>query len=301
MDTNKWRVGVIGLGNMGSGIAEAFLTAGYKTFVYDLNNLAVENLVAKGAAGYKNVKELTNESNIIFTSLPNSNAVKNVYLGEDGLVKSVKPGTILVELSTIEPDTVKEVEIKLKENDAHLLDIPVSGSPDEARRGELKLIAAGDELLLQAINPVLHSFGEVINYVGPVGNAKIIKLVNNLMTMGNMVVAAEAFSIGVKAGVDPNLLFGVLNKSGGRSHQFSKRFPNALENNFKPGFTVDMGEKDVGLAIELSRELEIPTPVAGLVRQIYQILLSEGSDREDIVSILKLYEKWGGIVSPITK
>ena len=112
--------------------------------------------------------------------------------------------------------------------------------------------------------------------------------------LGNVLVAAEAFSIGVKAGIAPDLLFEVLSRSGGRSHHFTKRFPNALAGDFKPGFSVALGEKDLGLALELSRSLGMPAPTTGLVRQMYRIAMSEGLSSEDIVAVIRLFEKWGG-------
>jgi len=122
-----------------------------------------------------------------------------------------------------------------------------------------------------------------------------VKIVNNMMTMGNVLVAAEAFCVGVKAGIEPDLLFEVLGRSGGRSHHFTKRFPNALAGDFEPGFSVVLGEKDLGLALELSQSLGVPSPIAGLARQMYRIAMAEGLSSEDIVAVLKLFEKWGGV------
>jgi hypothetical protein len=202
---------------------------------------------------------------------------------------------VLVELSTIDPATIEEIERAVSEQGAVLLDVPVSGSPAEARRGELVLTAGGDREALEAVEPILKCLGRTVQYVGPAGAAKIVKIVNNMMTMGNVLVAAEAFSIGVKAGIDPDLLFEVLSRSGGRSHHFTKRFPNALAGDFKPGFSVALGEKDLGLALDLSRSLGMPSPTTGLVRQMYRIAMSEGLSSEDIVAVLQLFEKWGGV------
>jgi 3-hydroxyisobutyrate dehydrogenase-like beta-hydroxyacid dehydrogenase len=157
------------------------------------------------------------------------------------------------------------------------------------------LTAGGDREALETVEPLLKCFGRTVQYVGPVGAAKIVKIVNNMMTMGNVLVAAEAFCVGVKAGIAPDLLFEVLSGSGGRSHHFTKRFPNALAGDFEPGFSVALGEKDLGLALELSRSLGVPSPTTGLVRQMYRIAMSEGLSSEDIVSVLKLFEKWGGV------
>jgi 3-hydroxyisobutyrate dehydrogenase-like beta-hydroxyacid dehydrogenase len=289
----QWEIGIVGLGNMGSAIAESILNGGFSAHVYDVNPEAVSRLKSLGARGVANPRELAERCNVILTSLPNGKIVRDVYLGEAGIVSVVKPDTILVELSTVDADTVRNLDPLLTARSAILLDVPVSGSPNEARQGKLKLITSGDQNALERIDPILRCFGETVQHVGPPGNAKIVKIVNNLMTMGNVLVAAEAFTVGVKAGIDPDLLFDVINQSGGRSHHFGKRFPNALARNFNPGFTVDMAEKDVGLALELSKSVDLPAPVAGLVQQMYKIAMTEGMAREDIVAMLKLYERWG--------
>lgn len=297
MGTEDWEVGFVGLGNMGGAMVEAILAEGYRVTVYDVDAAAVSTSELSGARSAPSVGELAADVNLIFTSLPDSRAVREVYLGEEGILSSVRAGTVFVELSTIDPATIQEVEKSVSELGVTLLDVPVSGSPDEARRGELVLTAGGDREALEAIDAVLRCFGQKIQYVGSVGAAKTVKIVNNMMTMGNVLVAAEAFCVGVRAGIDPDLLFEVLSNSGGRSHHFTKRFPNALAGNFRPGFSVALGEKDLGLALEFSRSLGMPTPTTGLVRQMYGIAMSEGLSSEDIVAVIKLFENWGGTLA----
>src|SRR5215204_4932223 len=237
---------------MGGAMVEAILADGYRVWVYDIDAAAASALEPLGAQEAPGPGALAAQADVILTSLPDARAVRAVYLGEEGLVSGPRPGTVLVELSTIDPATIEELERVVSERGAVLLDVPVSGSPDEARRGELVLTAGGEREALAAVEPILKCFGRTIQYVGPAGAAKIVKIVNDMMTMGNVLVAAEAFCVGVKAGIAPDLLFEVLSGSGGRSHHFTKRFPNALAGDFKPGFSVALGEKDLGLALELS-------------------------------------------------
>jgi 3-hydroxyisobutyrate dehydrogenase len=276
-------------------MVEAFLKGGYRVSVYDIDPAAAAALEPLGAREAPGPRSLAAQADVILTSLPDARAVRAVYLGEEGLISGARPGTVLVELSTIDPATIEEIERAVSEQGAVLLDVPVSGSPAEARRGELVLTAGGDREALEAVEPILKCLGRTVQYVGPAGAAKIVKIVNNMMTMGNVLVAAEAFAIGVKAGIAPDLLFEVLSRSGGRSHHFTKRFPNALAGDFKPGFSVALGEKDLGLALDLSRSLGMPSPTTGLVRQMYRIAMSEGLSSEDIVAVLQLFEKWGGV------
>ena len=295
MDTRDWTIGFVGVGSMGGAMVEAILASGNPVTVYDIDAAASTRVESLGAQRASDVGSLVTEANLIFTSLPNPRAVRDTYLSEGGIVSKLRPGVVLVELSTIDPTTVEELERSVVECGAALLDVPVSGSPDEARQGELVLTAGGDRKTLDSVEHVLRCFGREIQYAGPVGAGKIVKIVNNMMTMGNVLVAAEAFSVGIKAGIEPGLLFEILSHSGGRSHHFTKRFPNALVRNFEPGFSIALGEKDLALALDLAGSLGMPAPTAGLARQMYRIAMSEGLSSEDIVAVVKLFESWGDV------
>jgi 3-hydroxyisobutyrate dehydrogenase-like beta-hydroxyacid dehydrogenase len=294
MNSNTWRVGIVGLGNMGGQMAQAILDGGYQVSVYDVNTDLVSQYTNMGFNGTKSVAHLTEQSDLILTSLPNSKIVREVYLGAGGIADNIATGSVAIDLSTIDPDTIREIHSVIADKSAYLLDAPVSGGPKEARKGELVLLVGGDNQLLEDVKPVLQCISNSIFHVGTAGDGKVVKLVNNMMTMGNVLVAAEAFSVGVKAGIDPQLLFDVISQSGGRSHHFIKRFPNALARNFAPGFTIELGEKDVGLGVELSKSLNLPLPLMNLVRQMYGVAISEGMSKDDIVSVLRLYENWSG-------
>jgi len=134
--------------------------------------------------------------------------------------------------------------------------------------------------------------GQTWQHTGEVGTAKVVKIVNNMMSMGNVLVASEAFSLGVAAGVDPQKLFDVISVSGGRSHHFTKRFPNALQDNFEPGFKMELGEKDLSLGVELGRAMKMPTPTTSLAREMYALALAEGYRGKDIVALMDMYRQW---------
>jgi 3-hydroxyisobutyrate dehydrogenase-like beta-hydroxyacid dehydrogenase len=290
-------VGFVGLGTMGGAMVEALLGGGHRVSVYDLDEDATATAESLGARRSSSVAELARKSEVVFTSLPDSQAVRDVYLGDDGMVAAARPRTVLVELSTIDPSTVIEVERHAERRGITLLDAPVSGSPDEARRGELFLIVGGDPEALESVRSTLECFGHNIHHVESVGAAKTVKLVNNMMTMGNVLVAAEAFAVGLKAGIEADVLFSILSRSGGRSHHFVKRFPKALDRNFEPGFSIRLGEKDLSLALDLARGLGVPVPTTALVQQMYRTAMSEGLAAEDIVAVSKVFEGWGGVSS----
>lgn len=285
-------IAVIGMGQMGSGMAGRLQEAGHDVVGYDIS---AEQRSRQAAAGFRmaaSIKEALAGRSLVLTSLPDPKAVREAWLGSDGIVAHAGPGTLCIELSTIDPQTMRDVAAAAVQRDVAVIDCPVSGSPTEARSGKLVLIAGGETKDLARAEPVLKLLGSDWKHTGGVGTAKVVKIVNNMMSMGNVLVASEAFALGVAAGVEPEKLYDVLSVSGGRSHHFTKRFPNALKGDFNPGFKMELGEKDMALAIDLGRSLRLPTPTASTVRELYAMALAEGFRGQDIVALLAMYQRW---------
>lgn len=288
----KRRIAVLGMGQMGSGMAGRLAESGHDVVGYDINPKTREALAASGMAMAGSIKAALAGREIILTSLPDPKAVQAAWLGDGGLVASADPGSLCIELSTIDPATMREVGAAAAARGLDVVDCPVSGSPAEARLGKLVLIAGGERQIVDRAGPILSSLGETWRYTGGVGTAKVVKLVNNMMSMGNVLIACEAFALGTAAGVEPETLYDVLSVSGGRSHHFTKRFPNAIKGNFDPGFKMELGEKDLALAIELGRATKLPTPGASTVRELFALALAEGYRGRDIVALLQMYQEW---------
>ena len=286
------KIAVVGMGQMGSGMARRLAGEGHDIMGYDIAEAVRSNLTAEGMAMADTLAGALSGRKIVLTSLPDPKAVLEAWLGDEGIVALAEPGSVIIELSTIDPDTMKTVAAAAAERDLAVLDCPVSGSPAEAGIGKLILQVGGDEAVIKSLEPVLLLLGETWKHTGPVGTAKVVKIVNNMMSMGNVLVAAEAFAVGVTAGVEPQKLYDVISVSGGRSHHFTKRFPNALKGDFSPGFKMELGEKDLSLAIDLGRSLNLPTPTASTVREMYALALAEGHRGQDIVSLLAMYQNW---------
>ena len=288
----KRRIAVLGMGQMGSGMAGRLAEAGHEVIGYDINPATRVALAKSGMAMADSIKAALSGREIILTSLPDPKAVQAAWLGEGGLIALADPGSLCIELSTIDPQTMREVGEAAAKRGLDVVDCPVSGSPAEARLGKLVLIAGGERQTVNRAEPILLSLGETWKYTGGVGTAKVVKLVNNMMSMGNVLIACEAFALGTAAGVEPETLYDVLSVSGGRSHHFTKRFPNALKNNFDPGFKMELGEKDLALSIDLGRAMKMPTPGASTVRELFAMALSEGYRGRDIVALLQMYQDW---------
>lgn len=286
------KIAVIGMGQMGSGMARRLVANGHDVIGYDVNTQTRQALAKEGLAVAENAREAVGGRAVILTSLPDPAAVRGAWLGADGLVEIAAKGTLILELSTIDPATMKEVGAAASARGIDVIDCPVSGSPAEAADGKLVLIVGGEEAALKRAEPILALLGETWRHTGPVGTAKVVKLVNNMMSMGNVLVAAEAFQLGIAAGVDPERLFEVISVSGGRSHHFLKRFPNVLKEDYRPGFKMELGEKDLALAIEFGRAMHMPTPAASLVREMMATALAEGYRGQDIVAVADMYRRW---------
>jgi 3-hydroxyisobutyrate dehydrogenase len=290
--SDRPHVGFIGLGVMGSRMAQTLARAGHALHVFDIDPEKTRAVAAAGATAAGSPSDVARKSDVVFTSLPWPATVKEVYLGADGVVEAARPGTILVDTSTVDPETTRAVHAAAATRGVRYLDAPVSGGFREAENGTLVVIVGGDREAFDEARPVLDALGSTVHYAGPSGAGNIVKLVNNVMSMGNMLVAAEVFVLGVKAGMDAKTLFEILRGSAGRSYHFEKRLPNILARNFAPGFTVDLARKDLGLAVDMARSHDVPVPATSLLHQLYNASSALGDGKNDFASIVKLFESW---------
>jgi 3-hydroxyisobutyrate dehydrogenase len=289
------RLGFVGLGMMGGGMAKNLLKSGYGLNVFDVDQTKMKEFKALGATLMGSPKEVAMKSEVVLSSLPDPATVKKVYLGPDGMIEAASSSSILIDLSTVDPETSRSNNKTAAAKSVKYLDAPVSGGPKEAEGGKLILIVGGDRDAFEKCKKIFDVLGPTVHYAGPSGAGNVVKLVNNVMSMGNVLVAAEAFTLGVKAGVDGQTLFNILRTSGGRSHHFEKRFPNVLARNFEAGFTVDLAKKDLGLALDMAKSLNVPIPTASLVHQFYSVMSSIGAGKKDCVAIINLFESWAGL------
>lgn len=282
-------VAVIGLGHMGGAVAARLAATGGASG-FDLSQAAREQAAREGVEVAATLEEAVAEAEVVITSLPNSAIVRAVW-SQEQLLGAVRPDAVLVELSTIDPATMRDLADLAARRGNASVDAPVSGGPAEARSGTLALFVGGADEAVERVREVLERFGTIAR-TGGVGTAKTVKIVNNLMTMGNVLVAAEAFAVGEAAGMDSEHLFEVLSTSGGRSHHFLKRWPKALADDFDAGFAISLGEKDLSLGLDLARSLGMPAPAASTGQSLYALAMAEGFAEADIVSLLQLYRGW---------
>jgi 3-hydroxyisobutyrate dehydrogenase len=291
----KPRIGFLGMGAMGGPMARRLVQSGFSVTGYDVSPARGQAAAKDGVTLGGSPAAVAETADVVMSSLPNPAAVRGAYLGSDGAVSTLRCGTVLVDMSTIDPATWREVSDAAAARGAESLGAPVSGGPVEAGSGKLVFLICGEAVVIERCRSVLDALGSEINHLGPLGAGHTVKIVNNVMSMCNVAVAAEAMVLGVRAGMDPQRLFEVLSGSGGRSHHFLKRFPNVLAGDFTPYFSIALSRKDLSLALDMAKSLGTPMLAASIVHQIYEAAAAQGFDNLDMAGVTKLYEQWAGV------
>ena len=297
------KVGFIGLGMMGSGIAMNAIKGGHELVVSDLGRNVAEPHLEAGAAWASTPKEVAQQSDVILTSLPGPKEVQAVVLGPDGLAEGLSEGQIYLDLSTNSPTVMRQVHASLLEQGVQTLDAPVSGGPHGARSGKLAIWVGGDEEAFNRALPVLNSVSDSPTYVGPIGAGSIAKLVHNLS--GYMVQTAliEAFTMGVKAGLPAEALWRAVRQGAlGRARTFDNMSRQFLPGRFDPAdFALELARKDVGLALEVGREYDVPMRIGHLTLQEMTEAMNRGWNRRDSRSAMILQEERAGVEVRVPK
>ncbi|CEA05754.1 3-hydroxyisobutyrate dehydrogenase [Pseudomonas saudimassiliensis] len=291
------KIGFIGLGNMGGPMARNLIKAGHQLTVSDLSQSAVAGLVEAGATAAASIAELArSDVELIITMLPAAPHVKGVYLGENGLLAHVAAHVRLIDSSTIDPMSAREVATAAGKQGNRMIDAPVSGGTGGAAAGTLTFMVGGDKADFDTALPILQAMGKNIVHCGPTGNGQVAKVANNMLLAITMIGTAEAMNLGVSLGMDPAVLAGIINTSSGRnwSSDTYNPYPGVMDNvpasrGYTGGFGTDLMLKDLGLATEAARQSRQPVILGGLAQQLYQTFSSQGNGALDFSAIIKLY------------
>ncbi|MDK2801297.1 MAG: hypothetical protein PWQ70_2916 [Clostridiales bacterium] len=285
------KIGFIGLGIMGKPMSKNLLKAGYDLVVYDINKEAVAEVVAAGAKEGKSSKDVAEQCEYIITMLPNSPHVKAVVLGENGVLEGAKPGSILIDMSSIAPLASKEVAEKLAEKGIEMLDAPVSGGEPKAIDGTLSIMVGGKKEIFDKCYDILSKMGASVVLCGDIGAGNTTKLANQIIVALNIAAMSEALVLGTKAGVDPEAIYKAIRGGLAGSTVLDAKAPMVMEGNFKPGFRINLHIKDLANAIETGREVGVPLMLTNQVMEIMQALKVDGKDGDDHGGIIQFYEK----------
>ncbi|GIZ13755.1 3-hydroxyisobutyrate dehydrogenase [Pseudomonas sp. NCCP-436] len=291
------RIGFIGLGNMGAPMARNLVKAGHELFVFDLSAAAVQSLVEAGATAVESpAAAAAQRPEMIITMLPAAQHVKSVYLGEGGIVSALQVPTLLIDSSTIDTQSARDVASAVQAQGHSMLDAPVSGGTGGAAAGTLTFMVGGAQADFERALPVLQAMGKNIVHCGDAGTGQAAKVANNMLLGISMIATSEAMSLGVALGVDPKVLAGIINTASGRcwSSDTYNPFPGVMEGvpssrGYTGGFGTDLMLKDLGLATEAARQVRQPVILGAAAQQLYQTFSAQGNGQLDFSAIIRMY------------
>ncbi len=288
------KIGFIGLGIMGKPMCRNLLKAGYELIVYDLNQASVEEIVSAGASGADTCSMAAKESDVIITMLPNSPHVKQAVLGREGVLEGARAGSVLIDMSSIAPKASQEIEEACAAKGIKMLDAPVSGGEPKAIDGTLSIMTGGRKEVFEEVKDILLSMGTSVVYCGEIGAGNTTKLANQIIVALNIAACAEAFTLAKKAGVDPELVFNAVKGGLAGSTVMNAKVPMMIEENYTPGFRIDLHIKDLNNAIETGHEVGAPLPLTAQVMEMLQVLRRENCGSDDHSALAKYYAKLSG-------
>jgi 2-hydroxy-3-oxopropionate reductase len=287
-------IGFIGLGIMGKPMAKNLLKAGKSLVVYDIVDSAVSEIAAAGAERGASPAAVTAATSLVITMLPNSPHVREVVCGADGILSAVRPGQVVVDMSSIAPLVSRELCGLLEAKGADMLDAPVSGGQEKAEKGTLAIMVGGKEEVYDKVRDVLDLMGRS-NYVAGIGAGQIAKLVNQTLVGVNIAAVAEGMSLAKKAGVDPERIFNAVRGGLAGSQCLEDKAPRMFEGRYDPGFRIGLHIKDLGNVQETARALHLSMPLLAQVMEMMQNLAADGNEKLDHGALGLFYEKLNNV------
>ena len=284
------KIGFIGLGIMGKPMAKNLLKAGYELKVHDLVTAAVEELVLAGAVKAQSSAAAARGSDLIITMLPNSPHVKAAVLGENGVLEGLALGSILVDMSSINPIASREICLEVEKKGCFMLDAPVSGGEPKAIDGTLAIMAGGKQDVFDRVKDVLQVMGKSVTLCGDIGAGNTTKLANQIIVAANIAAVSEALTLGVKAGVRPEAIYSAIRAGLAGSTVMDAKAPMMMDGNFKPGFRINLHIKDLANALDTGHDVGAPLPLTAAVMEMMQWLKTNGYEGEDHSALVRYYE-----------
>lgn len=288
-------IGFIGVGRMGSRMATNLLDAGYDVVVYDVDPDRVDEMEREGADSSDSIDGIASAADVVMTSLPTSEIVEDVYFGSDGLIDALESGSMVVEMSTIRPATIERIAAALDGRDIQVVDCPVLGPPPDAAAGSLTAVAGCEQAAFERVEPILEVIGSRVEHFDQPGDAKRVKLANNVMNYGNWALAAEMIALVDRMGLDSEHFFEITNSGSASSPIVAAKAPKAFEENYEPGFPVDGARKDLQYALDMKEEEDYPAPIAAAIGEQFTMAsaLTEDSGDTDYSVMIELFRSLG--------
>lgn len=288
------KIGFIGLGIMGKPMAKNLCKAGYDLVVFDFNKDAVADLVSCGATAADSGKEVAAQVDAVITMVPNSPHVRAAVLGENGVSEGAKAGTVVIDMSSIDPTESKAIGAELAKLGIDMMDCPVSGGEPKAIDGTLSVMCGGKRELFDKYYDMLMTMAGSVVYVGELGSGNVAKLANQMVVAINIAAVSEALTFAKKAGTDPELVYQAIRGGLAGSTVMDAKAPMMLAGNYKPGFRIELHIKDLTNALNAAHAISAPAPLTAQLMEVMQFLRADGCDKDDHAAIVKYYEKISG-------
>ncbi len=294
----KPTIGFIGLGIMGRPMAGHLMGAGHTIVCYDIMPEAVQALVDKGAEAAASSREVAERADVVISMVPDSPDVEKVYLPEDGVLAGARPGTLLLDMSTISPVTAIEVAEAAAEKGCAMLDAPVSGGEVGAQEARLSIMVGGDEQTFERAKPIFELLGTP-TLCGPSGAGQTVKACNQIQVALNFIGMAEALVLGAKAGVEPEIIIKVLSAGYAQTRVMDVRGPRIVEGDYEPGFRSRFHYKDLNIIRETARAYGASLPASALAHELFTSMLANGWGDLDHSAVVKVIEQLSGCTLPV--
>lgn len=290
---SKPSVGFIGLGIMGLPMAGHILEAGFPLTAYNRTRSKAEGLRERGASTADSPAQLAARSEIIVVMVSDSPDVEAVVAGPEGVMKGIRPNSVVVDMSTISPQTERKLDESLQERGCRLVDAPVSGGDVGAQNATLAIMAGGERKSFDRVLPALQTMGKSITYCGPVGSGQLTKLCNQILVSVTMLAVSEALLFARKNGLDPDVMIEAVQGGAAGSWQLSNLGPKVVAGDFEPGFMVDLIQKDLRLIMEGAARASAPLPATSLARQLFSAAQAAGEGRKGTQVLGRVLERLG--------
>lgn len=290
----KESVGFVGLGIMGRGMARNILRAGFPLTVWNRTAARMAELVAGGAAAAQSPADCARQSNIIITCVSDTPDVEQVILGENGVIHAAAPGSLVIDMSTISPQVTQQIAAALNKKGIHMLDAPISGGSEGAAKGTLSIMVGGEAAQVERAMPVLETMGKKITHVGGTGAGQMVKLVNQIVVVGNMLAVAEGLLFAQAGDLDLAKTIEAIAGGAAGSWMLSNRGTQAIVRDWRPGFTIDLQQKDLKLVLNAAAEMGVPLLGTSLIHNLYRSLQARGLGDEGNHALIKVLEMLAG-------
>lgn len=291
----KETIGFIGLGIMGGGMVRNLLKAGFEVYIWNRTSSRMAPIEAAGANGAPDAATVAARSDIIILCVSETRDVEEVLFGENGVVYGAKPGSLIIDTSTISPQATVSMEARLKTAGLRMLDAPISGGSEGAANGTLSIMVGGDETDVTRAMGALEAMASRITHVGGTGAGQMVKLVNQILVVGTMMAISEALLFAQKGGLDLAKTLEAVEHGAAGSWMLSNRGTQAIVRDFEPGFTIDLQQKDLRLVLEAADALGIPLPMTGQIFQLYRSLQERGLGGEGNHALIMALENLAGV------